>query len=67
MRPVAWRVSSTGVAFQQGGALYQATNVVTTVAVIASWVWMLVTGIRLFRSVGRGAHERAPAATDEIG
>ena len=30
-------------------------------------VWMLVTGIRLFRSVGRGAHERAPAATDEIG
>lgn len=47
----------SGAAFHQGGALYQVTNLSTTVAVVGFWLWMLITGILLFRATGRRALE----------
>jgi hypothetical protein len=55
-----------GAAFHQGGALYQAINLSTTVAVVGFWLWMLVTGILLFRSAGRQLSVQAVGASEEI-
>ncbi|MFI5268861.1 MAG: DUF4386 family protein [Chloroflexota bacterium] len=56
-----------GAAFQQGGALYQAANVLSAVAAIGFWLWMLITAILLFRAAGRPSRERALIAAEGIG
>jgi hypothetical protein len=56
-----------GAAFHQGGALYQAINLSTTVAVIGFWLWMLITGVLLFRAAGRKGRVPAVGASQEIG
>jgi hypothetical protein len=55
-----------GAAFHQGGALYQATNLSTTVAVVGFWLWMLITGFLLFRAAGRQAPVEAVGAGEQI-
>jgi hypothetical protein len=42
-----------GAAFQAGGSLYQTADTASVVAVLGSWVWMLVTAALLFRASGR--------------
>ncbi len=42
----------SGPAFAAGGSLYQASQLLSAV-VLAAWLWMLVTGIVLFRAAGR--------------
>jgi hypothetical protein len=41
-----------GAAFQQGGAFNAAVGPATSVAVIGFWLWMLITGVLLFRASG---------------
>lgn len=41
-----------GPAFQAGGFLYQASQLLQ-IAVLAAWVWMVATGVVLFRAAGR--------------
>jgi len=42
-----------GAALQQGGALNSVLGPATAVAVIGFWLWMLITGVFLFRAAGR--------------
>jgi hypothetical protein len=56
-----------GAAFDQGGGLYQATNIVSSLAVIGFWLWMVITGVLLFRAAGRDTAERAAGVTAGIG
>lgn len=41
-----------GPAFQAGGSFYQASQLLQ-VAVLAAWIWMVATGVVLFRAAGR--------------
>ena len=41
-----------GPAFAAGGSFYQAFQLLSA-AVLAAWLWMLVTGVVLFRAAGR--------------
>jgi hypothetical protein len=56
-----------GAAFHQGGALYHVANVLSAVAAIGFWLWMLITAILLFRAAGRPSRERALTAAEGIG
>jgi len=55
-----------GAAYHQGGAFYQVSNVLSAVAAIGFWLWMLITAILLFRAAGRPGRVPAPPAAEGI-